>query len=150
MEKIIDSKLFQKMREAWGLKHFKAEDDGTKYKSQDPESWVHTDATGVVRMRELMDLEYRGAVVYQNVYGKDEWRIKCDTVIVDMGNIDQFCKKGDVNCPKKIGDSVQAPTLNAKKFFEDKKGEAFKATKESREEIDSIAEMEDAEIIFGR
>ena len=68
----MDQSLTEKIKALWNVTS-KVVDDGTKYGSINPNDWVKNDLLGLCKVREIMDLENRGAIIFQ-----DEWRIKTE------------------------------------------------------------------------
>ena len=62
----------KKSKDLWGVSLSKIEDDGTRYGSMNPNAVVNNGLLGLCRVRAIMDLEKRGAIVYQ----EDVWKIK--------------------------------------------------------------------------
>lgn len=75
--------------------------DGTRYGSIGMDDLVENNLLGIVKVQDIVDLENKGAIVYQG----GQWKIKCVTFEVDSQNIDRFAKQS-----QHIGKKIQVPT----------------------------------------
>jgi len=76
-------------------------DDGTRYGSIGMDDWVNNELLGIVKVQDIVDLENKGAIIYQG----NKWKVKCVTFEVDSLNIARFAKDTQY-----LGKKLQVPT----------------------------------------
>jgi hypothetical protein len=103
MKKLISEEyrenFIRKMYERWGFV-LQLKNDGSRYGSMDLEDWVQNDILGVCKVKEIVDLERSGAIIYQDGY----WRIATKDIQITSQNRDLF------HAGRFIGEYINVPS----------------------------------------